>query len=386
MKSKLMNCADMHSATFLPALDFGASPCNGQDSEQHRESGQALVLASRSVAPEPEKEQPTNGTCGPCSATSSSLAVPLSCSESKSPAPQLSERLGKALKLRLSRYGSMEYGQTWKLRVTPSGLRLWAQTASGRRTSGSGCTGSRTPSAGDAQRGVHPNPDKQAGSHSLNNEAALAGHPTPNTPNGGRTVADTMSKDATGKTADGVKHTASLEHCAKLAGHPTPNAIPENRGGLQTTAEGAMKRRDSGHMLNLDDSAQLAGHPTCSALDWKDTPGMAQTGTNPDGTERNRLDMLPRVAALAGHATPRVTTNSGIGNPDRACDGKSRLEDQCLGATTESTATSTAKTAGYRLNPGFSLWLMIGIPTIVDAWASCGVRAMQSCRRSRRSS
>jgi hypothetical protein len=95
--------------------------------------------------------------------------------------------------------------------------------------------------------------------------------------------------------------------------------------------------------------------------------------------------MLPRVAALAGHATPRVEACKG-GNPDRACDGKSRLEDQCLGATTESTATSTAKTAGYRLNPGFSLWLMIGIPTIVDAWACCGVLAMQSCRRSRKSS
>jgi hypothetical protein len=112
---------------------------------------------------------------------------------------------------------------------------------------------------------------------------------------------------------------------------------------------------------------------------------MATTGTNPDGTERSRLDMLPRVAALAGHATPRVTTNSGIGNPDRACDGKSRLEDQVHGATLSSTATSTAKTGGFRLNPGFSLWLMIGIPTIVDAWASCGVRAMLSVRTSRKS-
>lgn len=33
---------------------------------------------------------------------------------------------------------------------------------------------------------------------------------------------------------------------------------------------------------------------TPSARDWKDTPGMAVTGTDPDGTERGRLDQLAR--------------------------------------------------------------------------------------------
>ena len=42
----------------------------------------------------------------------------------------------------------------------------------------------------------------------------------------------------------------------------------------------------------------LVGWPTCSARDWKDTPGMSETGVNPDGTERTRLDQLPRVANL----------------------------------------------------------------------------------------
>jgi hypothetical protein len=37
---------------------------------------------------------------------------------------------------------------------------------------------------------------------------------------------------------------------------------------------------------------------------------------------------------------------------------------------------------GWKLNPRFSLWLM-GYP---GEWASCGVRAMQSCHKSRRSS
>jgi hypothetical protein len=127
---------------------------------------------------------------------------------------------------------------------------------------------------------------------------------------------------------------------------------------------------------------QLAGHPTPTS----GTGGGDQSDPEAALLRMQGRSNLDDAAVLAGHATPRVTTNSGIGNPDRACDGKSRLEDQCHGATTASTATSTAKTAGYRLNPGFSLWLMIGIPTIVDVWASCGVRGMELFRRSRRSS
>jgi hypothetical protein len=155
-------------------------------------------------------------------------------------------------------------------------------------------------------------------------------------------------------------------HMALLAGHPTPNCPT---GGPNSQRE----NRGAGG-ADLEEVAQLAGHHTPAVRDLRNSAG---DGTNPRDN--------PRLQALAGHATPRVTTNNGIGNPDRACDGKSRLEDQCHGATTASTDTSTAKTAGYRLNPGFSLWLMIGIPTIVDAWACCGVRAMQSFRRLRRS-
>ncbi len=34
--------------------------------------------------------------------------------------------------------------------------------------------------------------------------------------------------------------------------------------------------------------------PTPSSRDWKDTPGMARTGTNPDGSNRKRTDQLAR--------------------------------------------------------------------------------------------
>ncbi len=340
-----MTSQDTTSAIFLPGLDFGLWPCDGLDSKAGPASGQEVVLASHSVVPAQEKERQTNATCGQSSATSSGPADPELSSESRLPAPQLSDMLGLALQRRLARYGSMEYEQTWKLRVTPSGLRYWAHTASGHRTSGSGVTGSPTPRGIDGSKG-------QRTMEGVNAELDRKGN---------------------------------LDELPMLCGHPTP-ACNEPDGAFRPSRAATGRTTDY-----LGRTAQLAGHPTCSARDWKDTPGMAQTGTNPDGSERRRLDMLPRVAALAGHATPRSTAPKCGGEYTENCTGKDLAKDatmagQPLGAATASTATSTAKTVGYRLNPGFSLWLMIGIPTIVDVWASCGVLAMQSCRRSRRSS
>jgi len=49
--------------------------------------------------------------------------------------------------------------------------------------------------------------------------------------------------------------------------------------------------------------------PTPSARDWKDTPGMAKTATNPDGSERKRNDQLARAVyatenPISGHLNP----------------------------------------------------------------------------------
>lgn len=103
---------------------------------------------------------------------------------------------------------------------------------------------------------------------------------------------------------------------------------------------------------SLKQAAELSGWPTASSRDWKDTPGMATTGTNPDGSERKRLDQLPRVVTLADGMTP-------AGTP-----------------------AETASSGGYRLNPHFSRWLMGFQP----AWCDCAVTAMQSFPKSRRNS
>lgn len=43
------------------------------------------------------------------------------------------------------------------------------------------------------------------------------------------------------------------------------------------------------------DESACSSWPTASARDWKDTCGMSESGENPDGTERKRLDQLARA-------------------------------------------------------------------------------------------
>ena len=84
--------------------------------------------------------------------------------------------------------------------------------------------------------------------------ARLAAWPTPCTPSGGRSTS-THKMDATGRTADGRKHTASLEHAAKFSAWPTPLEDDANNG-----------TRASGDYQSLTRTAQFAGWPTPTTL------------------------------------------------------------------------------------------------------------------------
>lgn len=103
-------------------------------------------------------------------------------------------------------------------------------------------------------------------------------------------------------------------------------------------------------VLKLPGAANLAGWQTCTTRDHKD--GTEEACKNvPDNA------LLGRVALTAGPAP------SG---------GLARMGSQ----------EGCPPMNGARLNPRFSLYLM-GFP---EEWASCGERAMQSCRKSRRRS
>ncbi len=51
--------------------------------------------------------------------------------------------------------------------------------------------------------------------------------------------------------------------------------------------------------------------PTASARDWKDSPGMATTAINPDGSNRNRTDQLARAVYVAGPAVLASSNTHG---------------------------------------------------------------------------
>lgn len=267
-------------ATSSPESAGGRMRSNSQGGKDAAR-GPAHVRVSRFRARDSEKAMSTNDTSGPLFSVSS-------------PSATFQRSLENRLRAAMDENGSPEYALTWKAWDMPSGVPICALRASVRRTSGSGSSGWPTP---------------------------MAGSPA------------TETYNAAGNT-DSSRKTVAL-----VTGWPTPRTPTGGAESAQRKQE--LGRKESGGG-DLQAAALMVGWPTASARDWKDTPGMATTGTNPDGTERTRLDQLPRVAALAG--TPAFQSSV---------------------STENSGAFHLTKKAS--LNPRFSLWLM-GFPTV---WARC---------------
>jgi hypothetical protein len=189
-------------------------------------------------------------------------------------------------------------------------------------------------------RDHHPSkfdPDRADCQIQLSHQAQLSAVPTPCTPNGGRSIS-TEAMDATGRTTDGRKHTASLEHTVKFSAVATPRSEDSQCAGSHR-----------GTPDTLHSQANLAAVTTPSARDWKDTSGMSESGVDPDGSTRSRLDQLPRQAQLAAS-----------------------------GATATGGTAETASTG--QLDPAYSRCLQ-GLP---PEFCDCAVMAMQSLRKRRK--
>lgn len=354
-----MKSSTTPNATSSMVSPVGHTLCNSQAGPDLDLFGVPVSHAKASVAPAKDKVLATiEATSGFRSFGSSESA-------------DLSRSLANRLKLQLATVGSIEYSQTWKRRVTPAGRVFWEHTASARRISGNGCTGALqgwgTPTVQDGRHATVSESEQNRDPNNLRIQVhTTAGWQTP--------------KSATGKYQNGQdgKKWLNLEGEAELAGWPTPTSnktTPQSRDNACLARDCALAgwntptTEDAGRNGTLEDyrkyveegqtsgsrlraQAQAAGWATCSSRDWKDTPGMATEATNPDGTERTRLDQLPRQAQLAS-GPPPSGTNAETGKPE-----------------------------GYLLNPHFSRWLQ-GYPA---EWLCSKVLATLSAPRSPRSS
>ncbi len=131
---------------------------------------------------------------------------------------------------------------------------------------------------------------------------------------------------------------------------PTPKSSPSGPDFAR------MNREKSGG----DDLATAVARPwaTPSARDWKDTPGMATEGTNPDGTKRTRTDQLARQVYAGGTSTrqtyPTPTSSERSGRNRLTGRGEGLfwvVRDMAGGSPRYPTPTrNDYKNAGYQMS------------------------------------
>lgn len=125
---KKMILEDIRNATSSPESAGGASHLNSPDGRKIDPYGQEVVPASHTVQRGNREETQTSETSGlPSSASLQSATLNL--------------YLANRLKMQFATDGSIEYTQTWREKVTPSGRTYLAHTASERRIADTGSTG-----------------------------------------------------------------------------------------------------------------------------------------------------------------------------------------------------------------------------------------------------
>ena len=338
---------DTHNAISLQELADGVTPSTSPDGHEIGPSGLAVAPANRTRRRARGKATKTPATSG-LTSTASSASV------------ALTRYLVNRLMLQFDTVGSMEYVQTWKDRVTPSGRSYSEHTASARRISDSDCTGWSSPTASDDTGGkIPPGHANRARITKLKQCTNIVGWPTP------------LVNDSEGSThayggpvkPDGSRLIAlKLPGAVQQAGWPTPQVHQGPNNGENRGAEhgGARARVTPQNIPDL-----IAGWPTPMA----GSPGTEEY--NPAGNN----DSSRKTVELVGWATP--TTRDHKDGTDQSCQNvpvNKPLGREVHGVSPTGTNAETGKPVAYqttkmRLNPFFSLYLM-GFPV---SWGLVGL-------------
>jgi hypothetical protein len=172
--------------------------------------------------------------------------------------------------------------------------------------------------AGRQEKKGHP-------ADTLANAASLAGWMTPTTTNMTRTE-EGMEKRVAYRESIGRQYVPGNlgEQVDVMVGsaYPSPPTASENPETNAQSADSPTPRTanvpdqpttDTNTPSGTEPST-FVGWATPGARDHKDTPGMATTGVNPDGSIRNRLDQLGRQVGLTATPSSAPTEKRGVLN------------------------------------------------------------------------
>lgn len=270
-----------------------------------------------------------------------------------------------------SQLASTLYTHTWKTRTTPDGNQIISLRASPRKGKAGLSPWEKTPQASDGDGGVMEVRPGADGKYKLRDYAALASWPTPQ--------ANNAERGGSEQRATNPERSNDLHDFALLASWPTPMAgTPAQKG-----------YNEAGNTDSSRKMVELTSWATPSSRDWKDTPGMAETGVNPDGTERTRLDQLPRQANLAAWPTPNAmeggqTSRSGERKDEMLMGGMVQTPPDGPARLTISGKMLIGSDAGMgnggQLWPGLPRFLM-GLPV---AWCQAAIAAHRKMKSAKK--
>jgi len=231
-------CAALLSAISSQASVGGAMPFDWPVGTTLDLFGPAPVLVSLSAPPAKVLVKKTPATCG-----QNSTAL--------SPSAALQLSLASRLRARLDVTGSPEYVLTWKDWPMRSGPSICALRARARPTSDSGCGGWGTPTVQDAKHAtLSPSEQKRDPANLRSQVHMVIGWPTPNVPNGGRSIRHATMKGATAYH-NGKKVQIGLEAVSRMVGWATPRARDYKGNGV------SISRAEKGTADSLDLQCKL---------------------------------------------------------------------------------------------------------------------------------